>query len=393
MKHLLCYLFLITISTKAFGAYYDVLPKGVRNVTYQFTRTGEITGRYTNSGTLQGYNVSANINADTIKGINSAVDTYLGTLSAEDYKNFSFGTFQGSAASKVTVQGLGVGYGATERLTVYGFIPFYSAEVDLKIKRTEKGRNNVGTAIQLENLPDVDVRLIQSVFVNYYRYQPLGKWKANDFGDAEAGMMYQVKKWRNAGALVNIGFVAPTGREDNPDILQDIAFGDGQWDGFFEFGGGYIFGSGKSDFSIDQWNRLTYQFPYTTDVRQPDSSSFPISSTKGSTKIKYGNKVQTNFQGNYRISDEWGSSLGYSFEYKEKDDYQSKLPKSDLILEEATERISHTGRVAISFSTLSMFQKKKFLLPLSFSLAVQSIFSGKNNPQYERVDLQVRMFF
>ena len=82
---ILCFLL---FSTGAYAAYYDVLPKGVRNLTYQYTLTGEITGRYTNSGNLQGYNINANINADSIKGINSAVDTYLGTLSAEDYKKF-----------------------------------------------------------------------------------------------------------------------------------------------------------------------------------------------------------------------------------------------------------------------------------------------------------------
>lgn len=390
-----CFLILINLffANSIFAAYYDVLPKGVRNITYQYTQTGEITGRYTNSGTLQGYNVNANINADSIKGINSAVDIYLGTLTAEDYKNFSFGTFQGSANSKVSVQGLGGGYGLTHKMTVYGFIPFYSAEVDLQIQRTEKGRNNVGTAIQLENLPDVDLRLIQSLFVNYYNYQPLGKWKSTDFGDAEAGIMYQLKKWRNAGALMNLGFVAPTGREDNPDILQDIAFGDGQWDAFFEFGGGVIFNGGKSDFSIDQWNRVTYQFPYETIVRQPDSTTFPVSSNKGAAQIKYGNKLQTNLQGNYRISDEWSSNLTYTFEYKEKDDYASRAPVADKILEDGTERISHTGKLAMNFSTLSLFQKKKFLLPLNFTLAVQSIFAGKNNPQYERADFQVRMFF
>lgn len=389
MKFSAFFLFIL-FNTKVFAAYYDVLPKGVRNLTYQFTQTGEITGRYTNSGTLQGYNVSANINADSIKGVNSAVDTYLGSLSASDYKDFSFGTFQGSATSKVKVQGLGAGYGATDRITFYGFIPFYSAQVELNIERTQKGRNKVGSAIQLENLPDVDVRLIQSLFVNYYHYQPLGKWKADDFGDAEVGMMYQVKKWNNAGALINLGFVAPTGREDNPDILQDIAFGDGQWDGFFEFGIGYTF---KNDFSFDQWNRFTHQFPYSTDVRLPDSSSFPVTSNKGRAKIKYGDKGQTNLQGNYRISDSWSTSLTYTFEYKEKDNYKSSSSNTDSILEEGTERISHTGKLAFNFSTLSLFQQKRFFLPLSLNLALQSIFSGKNNPQYERADFQIRMYF
>jgi hypothetical protein len=388
MKYLL-FLFL-TLNTKVFAAYYDVLPKGVRNLTYQYTQTGNITGRYTNSGTLQGYNVNANINADSLKGINSAVDTYLNSLSADDYKNFSFGTFQGSATSKVSVQGLGGGYGITDRLTIYGFIPFYKAQVDLNIERTEKGRNNVGTTIQLENLPDVDARLIQSLFVNYYHYQPLGRWKASDFGDAEVGMIYQVAKWKNAGASMTLGVVAPTGRKDNPDILQDIAFGDGQWDGFFESGIGYTL---KNGFSFDQWNRYTHQFPYTTEVRLPETTTFPVTTVKGQAHIKYGDKGQSNFQGNYKISDEWSTSLTYTFEYKEKDSYKSSSKNADMVLADGTERISHTGKLSVDFSTLSMFQKKKFLLPLSLNLAVQSIFAGKNTPQYERADFQIRMFF
>lgn len=392
MKYLF-FLLLPLTSSNVLAAYYDVLPKGVRNLTYQYTMTGEITGRYTNSGNLQGYNVNANINADSIKGVNSAVDTYLGTLSAADYNSFSFGTFQGNAASKVSVQGIGGGYGLTSNMTIYGFIPFYSATVDMHIVRTEKGRSNVGTAITLENLPDVDVRLIQSLFVNYYQYQPLGTWKANDFGDAELGMMYQVKKWKNAGALMNLGFVAPTGREDNPDIIQDIAFGDGQWDGFFEFGVGYTFGGKLSDFSFDQWNRFTYQFPYNTDLRLPDSSAFPVTSNKGSAKIKYGNKAQANLQGNYRLSDQWGTSLTYTMEYKEPDDYRSAKPASDKILEEGTERSSHIAKFSLGYSTLNLFQQKKFFLPISFTLGVQTILTGKNTPKYERADFQVRLYF
>ncbi len=386
-------LFFIFFTTTAHAAYYDVLPKGVRNLTYQHTITGNITGRYTNAGNLQGYNVNAKITADTIKGINAAVDTYLGTLSAEDYNNFSFGTFQGGAISKVKVHGMGGGYGLTDKITMYGFIPFYSAQVDLHIERTEKGRTNVGSAIQLENLPDADVRLVQSLFVNYYQYKPLGKWQADDFGDAEFGFLYQLRKWRNAGALINVGAVAPTGREDNPDILQDIAFGDGQWDAFFEFGVGYTFSGMFSDFSFDHWNRVTYQFPYQGMVRLPDSSDFPVTANKGMAEIKLGNKLQTNWQGNYRISDEWGTSLTYSLEYKEADDYKSNSRQSDLILEQGTERVVQTGRAALNFSTLSLFQKKKFFLPFGMTVAAQTIFSGKNTPNYERYDFQIRMFF
>lgn len=85
--------------------------------------------------------------------------------------------------------------------------------------------------------------------------------------------------------------------------------------------------------------------------------------------------------------------MTYSLEYKEKDDYKSRSKVADAILEEGTEKITHTGRLALSFSTLSLFQKKKFFLPVSLSLAAQSIFAGKNTPKYDRADLQVRFYF
>lgn len=381
---------LLFFGENACASYYDTLPKGVRNITYRFIQTGNITGSYNSAGSFKGYNVNANINADSIRGVNSAVDTYLDSLNAADYAQFSFGTFQGNAVSKVSAQAFGAGYGITNHLTVYGFIPFYSAEVDLSLIRTQKGRNNVGTAIQLENLPDVDVRLIQSLFVNYYHYQPLGKWRANDFGDGELGFMYQLNKGKYGGTLVNFGVVAPTGRIDNPDILQDIAFGDGQWDAFCEYGGGLKL---SHAFSLDSWMRLTYQFPYIATLRLPDSEAFPITSNSGSSRIKLGNKVQAFMQGNFEASEQWTHSLLYSMEYTEPTDNQSANPNADKILEKYTEKLSHTARFNIGYSTLNLFKRKKFFMPMNFNIAIQSVFAGKNVPRYDRGDFEIRLFF
>lgn len=390
MKALFLFIIFNFLSNNLFAAYYDTLPAGVRNFTYRFVQTGSITGSYGSAGNFKGYNINANINADSIKGVNSAVDTYLNSLSAEDFANFSFGTFQGSATSKVSAQAFGAGFGLTNRLTVYGFIPFYSAVVDLQIERTHKGQNNVGSAVQLENLPDVDVRLIQSLFVNYYHYQPLGKWKSNDFGDTEFGFLYQLKKWKNAGALINFGGVAPTGRKDNPDILQDIAFGDGQWDAFYEFGGGINL---TKFWSLDNWTRFTYQFPYQAIVRQPDTATFPVTANSGNASIKLGNKIQTNIQLSYQVTEEWSTSTLYSVEYTEATDYKSRNGNADKILELDTEKVSHVGRFNISYSTLSLYNKKQFIAPIGLSAAFQSIFAGKNIPKYNRADFEIRLFF
>lgn len=342
-------------------------------------------------GDFKGYNINANINADAIKGISSAVDTYLSTLTPSQYANFSFGTFEGSASSKVTAQGFGGGYGLTNKITIYGFIPFYKAEVDLRLQRTVKGRDVSGTLIEIDNVPDVDTRLIQSLMVNYYGYKPLGRWNSTNFGDAELGILYQLRKWKTAGLLMKLGMVLPTGRVDDPDILQDISFGDGQWDLFGEIGGGKINFSRR--FSLDTWTRLTYQLPYKTVIRLPESATFPLTTRKGLTDIKLGNKAEYNLQVNAHFSDEWTTSLGYIFEYKESDKYKSPYIESNEILKLDTEKNSHTGKVKLNYSTVSLYQNKKFLAPLNLNLSIQTILGGKNVPKYQRADFEIALYF
>ncbi|MCO4793769.1 MAG: hypothetical protein KC493_08660 [Bacteriovoracaceae bacterium] len=388
MKLLFFFLFIISPSIEA--AYYSTLPKGVRNFTYRFIKTNTVSGSYNSAGSFEAYNINAQINADVIKGLNGTVDTYLNGLSQSDYDSFSFGTFEGAATSNVEVHAFGGGWGITDTFTIYGFIPFYKAVVDLNLARTEKGRKNVGSSILLEGLPDIDVRIVQNLFVNYYDYQPLGKWEATGFGDLELGTMWNFYKIKNFGAMMSFGVIAPTGKEDNEDILQDINFGDGQWDIFYEAGFGF---RPYQLFSLDSWFRYTYQFKYEKNIRLPDSESFPITSRKGNASIKRGNKLLMNLQGNTHINDEWTTSLLYSWEYKTKDDFKSSFSDADYILEKETSFQSHSLRLNFNFSTVSLFKKKKFIAPIDLNIAAQTILGGENTPKYERYDFEVRMFF
>jgi hypothetical protein len=47
----------------------------------------------------------------------------------------------------------------------------------------------------------------------------------------------------------------------------------------------------------------------------------------------------------------------------------------------------------VNFSTVSLFKKKKFIAPIDVNIAIQSIVGGTNTPKYERVDLELRLFF
>jgi len=347
----------------------------VRNFTYHYAQSSQISGGFSSSGNFKGYNINATINADALKGINSNVDTYLNSLTPAEYAAFSFGTFQGSAVSHLSVQAVGAGYGLTDKMTVYAVLPFYSGKVDLKVERTQKGRNSInGDVISLDQLPDVDARLLQSLFVNYFHYKPLGKWEAKDFGDAEGGVMYQTSKDDDGGGLFTVGVVAPTGRKDDPDIVQDISFGDGQWDAFVEVGAGY---NVNAKYQIEDWVRGTYQFQNTFKVRLPQSYTFPISQYSEIAKVKFGNKLQENFNKIYKFSDQWSMNLLYTFEYTEASLYKTSSQIANHILEDNTQKFSHSAKLGVNYSTVSLYSKKEFVMPLSFQLSVQSIFAGK----------------
>lgn len=382
---------LLLFSFSVEAAYYDVLPRGVRNITYRRIQTGVIEGSFNNSGGFSAFDFAAEINADVLEGVDGSIDAVLDTFSSAEREAFSLGKFETDIEAEVKAHALGLGIGITRRLTFYAFTPFYEAEVRLNINRSEAGQNQIsGKTIDIEGLPSIDAKIIQSLFVNFYGYNPLGTWRGNDFGDTEVGFMYLLTKSRNRGTKVTFGGVIPTGREDDPDTLQDIGFGDGQYDVFIEYGGGV---KPRHWLGADFWARYTHQMPLTREIRLPESADFPISRTKASTKIKLGDEIKAMGQLNINLDAAWSVSSGLMLTYKAKDDYESGNEAADKLLESSTEEFLQTGIVNLSFSTLPFFRKKQWPIPMNLGVYYQKDISGKNTPQIERVDLELRLFF
>jgi hypothetical protein len=373
------------------AVYYDVLPKGVRNITYRRIQTGTIDGSFNSGGGFAAFDIAADINADVLEGVDSSIDAVLGTFSAAEREQFSLGKFETDIEAEVQAHALGVGVGVTRRLTVYAFTPFYEAEVRLNLNRTQVGQNQIdGKTISIDGIPSVDTKIIQSLFVNYYGYNPLGTWRGSDFGDTEVGFMYLLTKKRNHGTKITFGGVIPTGRVDDPDTLQDIGFGDGQYDIFVEYGGGV---KPRRWLGADFWTRFTYQLPFHTDIRLPESADFPISTNKVNTKIQYGHEVKAMGQLNVNMDAAWSFSSGLMLTYKMPDDYNSGNEDADKILENDTEEFLQTGIMNLTFSTLPFFRKKQWPIPMNLGIYYQKDISGKNTPKIERVDLEMRVFF
>ena len=394
---------------QAFGGYYDTLPSGVRMMALKQVKTGKINSSFTGNSQEKNYDVKVNMDASSLENLNSITKEIFSTLkniSPQAYDNFSFGEYEIKGSAEVMVRGAGFAYGLNNRLTGYLTFPWYEGKVNLDIDRTKLNNHpevtnllqNSGNTAEAQifadfaaQLPDATGELLQSVIVNYFGYKPLGDWKGQAMGDVELGMIYRLTDWYYSGLALSGGVVLPTGREDDPDMLQDYGFGDGQPDIFLEFGGGFMIpGTGLS---FDSWARYTYQIPVEKELRIPEDEDYPLGSEKGLFDEKLGNIFDWNFQTTMDFSHWIGVSGTYAYSFREESDYQSPYTEANRILEQDTLQESHTLKGSVHFSTVSAYKKGIFALPFKTNLSAQKIVTGRNIPKYTRYDLEFRFFF
>lgn len=408
-------LFLIlTTSNLAFSQYYKTLPKGVRNLDLRNIRTTTISSSYNHSEAESPFNYEIELDSQTLKAIdNEVVETIFEVL--EPYPEASdalnLGKYRISAEADMEVDVLGFGYGVTNRVTAYFGIPIYKANVRMKYQRPQ-GNNydkvaeilqnhtnddfaqGIGSNIEEygQNL-DIDGSFLQNLVVNHFNYDEVGDWYGEGPGDAEFGIMWNFLNAHNYGLLLTVGGSAPTGRIDDPNILQDIGFGDGSWDAFLEFGGGATI---TSWMVVNSYFRYTYQLATDKELRVPYSEDVFIGDELGMFEEKLGDKFLYHISTDFILNDWVGFGIAYEYNHTEEARYRA-LDRSNAyaesILASNTESIQHNIRVSGELSSITPFTKGNFLLPARIRLSFQKMLEGRNTAKYDQYMLEYRMFF
>ncbi|OUR96654.1 hypothetical protein A9Q84_09935 [Halobacteriovorax marinus] len=397
-------------SLQASGAIYETLPKGVRIGGYRHVFTGEINSSYGANSSESTYALKENLNARNLETINDATKEYFNQLkeiNPQAYEDFSFGEYSAEGKGEVSVNGFGLGWGLTNRLTAYFSVRVYSANVELSIERT-KGNNHQNTVNQLNQntnltseqrlikditaqLPDAKKELLQSIIVNYYNYKPIGNWEAQGLGDLEVGAIYRLTDASNWGAAIAGGLVLPTGRIDDPDILQDISFGDGQTDVFAELliGRRLFYKSIDLDLGI----RYTYQTASTKNLRVPESYEFPLSKYKSDFKEKLGNKLELTVGPTFEINKQYSIAAAYGYQNQGKAKYESEHTLANEILARNSDSESHNVKLSAQFNTVNLYKAHQFVMPLAVTLTGQKKIAGKNTPNNSQYEIDFKFFF
>ncbi|MBD65776.1 MAG: hypothetical protein CME62_11250 [Halobacteriovoraceae bacterium] len=391
----------------AFAQYYDTLPEGRRFLLYKSIQS-EVKSSYNQSMTEIPYSYQVDADIRTLEKIeDERVEAILEVFKEypDVYEQISLGNHQIEAKADVNVEVLAAGYGITDRIMAYVGIPIYEANVQVKYNRAKNSSEQVvadmlkekygdNWAQTLGNLVDqvygIDEGTIQSGITNALGYEELGDWRGEGLGDIEFGVMYNFYRQDTHGLKLTVGGIAPTGYTDDPDILQDVGFGDGQWDAFVEFGGGYIL---TDDIDVNAWARYTYQFEHEREMRVPYDEDIKESDEKKSFIEKKGNRQTFGIDAGIYITDWFKFNPAFIYEHTDQSTYRSDNKEIDNILAAGTETYTQSVRLTAQLTTVRLFQQGKFIAPAQINLSAQNMIQGQNTPKVDMLELEFRMFF
>lgn len=401
-------LFLILKNTPA--TVYDTLPQGVNTLVFKNVQTSKINSKFNDSKSEEALELNETFSPSSLSDINDVIKSYfdeLKKISPEAFNAFSLGEFEANGEAEVSAQGLGLGHGITNHLTIYASVPIYHLKSEVsfhqkgpsnlnQIKNTLLNSNPtsaIGTFVkQLTlQLPETNEELLQSVLVNYYNYKPLGTWEKTALGDAELGAIYRLTDFRDMGSAFTVGATLPTGTPDDSDSLQDISTGDGQFDAFVESSNGISFLNNSVQLGVVL--RYTYQFESMKKVRLYEDPEIPLSKDSATVKTKLGNKFDSTIALSYLPTNYLNFGLSYLESKIQKTNYNLENQKVKNALEFGTESSAKWAKASVGFTTIELYKKKKMELPFEVILSTQKLLNAKNSASYERYDLDFKFYF
>lgn len=382
-----------------------VLPKGVRSLNI---RTVETEIDQTTDGNGERVPLAEPLNQQlTFAKIAQGEDG----LKAEQLRAFlasndfsedeSVGEFTADLKGHISVIAPITSYGVSDRLTVAMALPIYTAQTSIAVgfrpnetanafmAALAKPENNQTAAAHeaADKLNNAVGRLNDKLSDNGYR--ELEDWEGQGVGDMTLAAKQRFMSLTRFGAASTMGVVAPTGKVDDPDVLNDIAFGDGQWDVF----GQLAFDEEILDrLTLNQHGKYTVQLPGDKNVRAVTADE-EIEVQYTETRFKLGDKIDAGTSLVWEPRFGLVTGIGYTYFRKYGDLYRELGDETAAELERDTDQVAHNGEAVLGYSTVPLYQAGSFAVPLELKLSYTRQFVSENMPVSDLAQLDFSLFF
>lgn len=382
-----------------------VLPPGVRNLDLRSVQT-TIEEKTDGSGTAQP--LAQPLSQDlTFSKIAKDEDPLKSTqlkaflLSNGFAETDSVGQFKGDLNGSLAVFAPIASYGLTDKLTLAIAAPYYRAATSIKVGFTPNAtaqrflnqlalteNNQTAAAREAGEKMNAAVARLNTKLVDH-GFAELKDWNDSGFGDITVAAKVRALDAGFLALATTGGVVLPTGRADDPNILNDMPFGDGQWD---------VFGQVAIDeplvggLFLNQHVKFTEQLPGKKDVRLIDADE-KIAVGDDKAKFKLGDKWDAGASLQYEANFGLVAGAGYTYFRKYGDVYRDVPGPTKSELEKGTDQVAHNSEAVLGYSTIPAYQRGTFVAPLELKLTYTNQLASRNLPVTDLVQLDFNLFF
>jgi hypothetical protein len=448
---LLVLLGLFSVNSLAETKSTGTLPKGIRSAVFKQV-SSKFTHKYTDRGESMPYTDVAKITLDAKKIAGNFPQIKNLIKEAESLvpgstKGLNFGTVKEiSGEIDVDVRAIALAYGVTDSITVFGMAPFWKAEIFMKdfefeqsdsmkilanvlrkldrqfsadlqgkLDKMSKARQEQSTDYQKkirdlvkkfdsQQLDSISAQFLAQFASQFQKvraetlqrviqdmgYAPVGSWSGSGIGDVEAGVKWNYLKRENISTLLEVGVRAPTGRKDDPDIIQDIPFGDGQWDVWTSLGVDY---KPLSFLRINQTLTGTVQLPDNKMFRTPEDANSPLTERYEQVYFDLGDSIQTDTSIVTKLFWRFSSGLSYTRSWKGEDNYIRPDGTVSYFLNSDTKREREVVGFEFLYSSVEDYQRGVTPIPMMMWVNLDRTISGRNVPDNDLLSFTAQFFF
>jgi hypothetical protein len=316
----------------------------------------------------------------------------------------TLGSQRGTVNSKIAAKAIGLGFGITDRITIYGIIPLLDASVDadIDIEGTNNAaaiKNKLGDAAfdelkrGLDQASQFSKSSLLAKITDDYGYRSINHWEYKGIGDIAVGARTAWSVHGTNAAKFSLGLSSqinfPTGPQYDPDsltqmtlsrgyksldLLSDHRVTMGKWALGGELGGGY-------GLRYDTVRRVPIGDEVLIDAdRKNNVSVQPGMDTKGSI---YGILGNSSVRGQYK--------LGVANHHA--DTFSGPIEGNYVGMGEQTATHEVYHEATLTYSSVRAYKHKISTIPFMVSLSGRDPISGQNVTSGRSFELAFIGFF
>lgn len=400
----------------------DIIPKSINRARVVYVQTGKISQTLNADSKLEGITASLNqgVTVNTLANSGqsqSATDlqTLISTLNTLDPGlGDSLGAANLFSDYSLQMQQFLLAYerGITKNINIGVRMPIVRKTIENEFRvESQVNGNEIKSILQnsgnddlvasidkfITNTGGLSTAFFEEQIFTNKGYKTPANINQTDFGDMELGAKWQYFKNHRFINSVTLGFRVPFGSTTPLDNPFNKGVGKGAWGvGLKMHQDMWIV---TERFGLGSLLKVAYSLPDTRDRAVPKDEDDALPSLLASADQVHAVKRQRGLELEGELSAEalffdkvFSVSTAFQYLSKTKDSFSGGPAnlRVDLLAED-TDYYTTNGELGAQVSTIPLYFKKKFPVPMQVSVLYNSVLSGKNAPDvaYGRMDLKV----